>query len=148
MRWWPFRERQPAGNPPSKPSAQQGVIRKWENLPSLALTPVYEPFSFRELTAYILKTAPTKDLIEIVSYGWETTPEEAFHDTELPWEFADNPKLAFIFRRSENPNKQAVIIRTAFMREAADVIEATTWRTLIDSLSRWAAQHGYSSRFV
>jgi hypothetical protein len=33
------------------------------NLPSIAMTPVCEPFSFRDLTAYIPKTVPTKGWI-------------------------------------------------------------------------------------
>lgn len=110
------------------------------------MTPVSEPFSFRDLTAYILKASPTKDLIEVVPYDWETTQGEAFRDTELPWEFADDPKLAFIFRSSANPKKQGILIRASFMKEAAGEIEATTWRTLIDSLSRWAARRGYGAR--
>lgn len=134
--------------PVTSDASRHRMARTWEKLPSVAMTPVSEPFSFRDLTAYISKTAPTKDLIEVVSYDWNTTAGEAFHDTELPWEFADDPKLAFIFRGSGSARKRAILIRASFMKEAASSIEATTWSALIDNLARWAVKRGYSYRSI
>jgi hypothetical protein len=112
------------------------------------MTRVFDPFSFRDLTAYVLERAPKKDLIEVVSYGWEGKAEKPFPDDELLREFADDRNLAFICRNTGDARKQAILIRASCMREAAAEIESLTWRSMIDNLSRWAAERGYSSRSI
>jgi len=115
------------------------IERTWSNLPSVATTPVYEPFSFRKLTSYILKQTK-KDLISIVPYGWDTSFSEQFYEMDHFWEFAEDSSLVAMFRDSKNKQRVQVIIRASFMKRAATQIEATTWCELIDKLSIFAAE--------
>lgn len=116
--------------------------RDWDHLPSLAMTPVYEPFSYRELVKYMCAQAPDKQLVCVVPYGWGTTQEQAFRDIELLYEFADDPKLVMMCVIGPRPTDIQVILRGTFMRESVTHVEATTFRDLVAKLSDLARDRG------
>ena len=133
-----------------KPEADtdRKVLRDWDNLPSLAMTPVYEPFSYQELVRYVFTQAPDKQLICVVPYGWGTTQGQAFRDIQLLYEFADDQKLVLMCIVGPLSSDVQIILRAAFMRESVSQVKATTFRELISKLTDLAKKHGLKTKIV
>ncbi len=138
---WPFNKKMKA-----KTIAQ--VPRDWDNLPSLVMTPVYEPFSYQELVRYLCTQAPNKQLVSVVPYGWGTSQGKALRGTHLIYEFADDPKLVLMRIDGPSPADVELIIRATFMREAALEVEATTFHDLFSRLSDLAKRRGLKSKIT
>jgi hypothetical protein len=138
---WPF-------NKKPEVDISHKVPRDWDNLPSLAMTWVYEPFSYYELVRYVSMQAPDKQLVCVVPYGWEVSPGQAFHDIQLLYEFADDPKLVLMCIVCPLSNNIKIIIRATFMQESVSQVEATNFRDLIFKLSNLAKSRGLTTKTV
>ena len=129
-------------------SMKKDVNHTWDNLPTLAVSPVKEPFSYREFVRYILVTSPEKELINIVPFGWETSKIQAIYETKLLYEFVDDPKLVLMSISLNVNNKIQLIIRASFMRDSVVHIEASTFNDLTSKLSDFAKKRGLNIKIV
>jgi len=136
---WPFSKKR-------KVDTSHRVPRDWDNLPSLAMTPVYEPFSYQKLVHYVSMQAPDKQLVCVVPYGWGTSPGQAFRDIQLLYEFADDPKLVLMCIVGPLSKDVQVIIRATFMQESVSQVEATSFHDLISKLSDLAKKRGLTTK--
>ena len=136
---WPFRKR-------PRESSTGRVPRDWDHLPSLAMAPVYEPFSYRDLVRYLCAEAPDKQLVCVVPYGWGTTQAQAFRDIQLLYEFADDPKLVLMCIVGPLPTDIQLILRATFMRESVSQVEATTFGDLVSKLCALAKNRGLHTK--
>jgi hypothetical protein len=112
----------------------------WDNLPSMAMVPVSEPFSFPTLAAYVSKEAPDKQLVSIVVWGWTASQEQAFRHIKELYRFVDDPSLVLMRFIAPFPGEEQIIVRASFMRDIVPHVTATRLRELIDELSRLACE--------
>jgi hypothetical protein len=124
------------------------VPRTWDNLPSMAMVPVPEPFSFQTLTAYVSEEASDKQLVCIVVWGWTASQEEAFRHIQELYRFADDPSLVLMRFTAPVPGNEQLIVRASFMRDIAPHVTATRLRDLIDELSLLARERGFHTTTV
>lgn len=118
------------------------VPRTWENLPSLVLTPVASGFSWSRLVESIVRGAPDKELVCLVSLGRTSSRIDAERRNQLLYEFADDPKLVLMRFLAPIPGTEQVVLRAWFVRETMSQVTATNLFDVVGQLSQLAKQRG------
>jgi hypothetical protein len=140
----------PRSEAPHSKASTRGpqVPRTWDNLPSMAMVPVTEPFSFQTLVGYVSQEASDKQLVCIVVWGWTVSQAQAFWHIQELYRFADDPSLVLMRFTAPAPSDEQLIVRASFMRDIASHVRATRLRELIDELSRLARGRGFHTATV
>ena len=133
------------GVPAGRQKEPYQAPRTWDNLPSLVMTPVPNPFSYAVVVDSILREARDKELVSLVHLGWTTSKEDAQRRIQLLYEFADNPRLVLMRFLAPVPGTEQVIIRTWFMRETVSQVKATNLFELAERLSELAREKGLNT---
>jgi len=122
--------------------------RTWDNLPSMAMTPVAAEFSWHPLFESIVLQAPEMELICLVNPGWTNLREDAARRIQLLYEFADDPQLVLMRFLAPVPGTEQVIVRAWFGRETVSQVSATNLFDLTEHLSQLARQKGLNTLTV
>ncbi len=137
-----------AGDTSSLVGETRGKVPNWESLPSLAMIPVHEPFSYPELVSYVSKEAPDKELICIVVWGWTVSQEKAFQHIQYLYAFADDRRLVLMRFTAPVLGNEQLIIRASFMKETSAEVKANRLQELIEQLSGLAKARGLHTKTV
>jgi len=132
----------------TKREAISKVPRTWQNLPSLVMMVVWEPFSYSEIVSQISCEAPDKELASIVLSGWTQSEEQALRKIEYLYQFADDSKLVLMRFTAPVPGVEQLIIRASFMRDTVSEVKAKRLKDLIEELSLLARARGFRTTTV
>lgn len=124
------------------------VERNWENLPSIVMMPVQKDFTYNQLVNAIQSQAMDKELVCISYWGAAQSQEQAQHQIELLYQFADDPDLVLMRFLAPTPGEERIILRSFFMRETASQINATDLYELAEDLSQLARNQKYHTLTV
>jgi hypothetical protein len=116
------------------------VERNWENLPSIAMLAVQKGFTYSQLVNMIENQAMDKELVCLYYWGAAHSQEQAQHQIELLYQFADDPDLVLMRFLAPTPGEERIILRSFFMRETASQINATDLYELAEDLSQLARE--------
>lgn len=114
------------------------VERNWENLPSIAMLAVQKGFTYSQLVNMIENQAMDKELVCLYYWGAAHSQEQASHQIELLYQFADDPDLVLMRFLAPTPGEERIILRSSFMQETASQINATELYELAEDLSQLA----------
>lgn len=118
------------------------VERNWENLPSVVMIPIGRSVESQD----IVNAASTsgKDLVCLAPIGAEIKEQDAQRQIELSYEFADDPRLAFMVMEFNG----LVLIRSSFLLQHAGHLRTHTAEDLLTGLLDQAQRHGWRHQFV
>ena len=114
------------------------VERNWENLPSIAMMAVQKGFFYSEVVNAIGSQAMDKELVCLYYFGAAHSQEQASHQIELLYQFADDPDLVLMRFLAPTPGEERIILRSSFMRQTASEINTTDLYELAEDLSQLA----------
>ncbi len=123
-------------------TARTKVERNWENLPSVAMVPIGRSVDSQALINAVKMS--NKDLLCLIPFGADLTPESSHRQIELSYEFADDPQLVLMILEFNG----LILIRAAFFIEHANDIRAQTTKALLEGLVEQADRHGFTYKFV
>ena len=125
---------------------QQRIQRDWENVPPMAMVPMRKGFSYSSLVKYVSEQAPDKELVCLVQWGWTTSQEQALHQIQLLYEFADDPELVMMRFLAPVLGQEQLIIRASFMRKTVSEVEVSNLYDLVERLSQLATKQGLHTK--
>lgn len=118
------------------------VKRNWENLPSVVVIPIGRSVESQDIVNTVRSSG--KDLVCIVPLGSDIKEQDAQRQIDLSYEFADDPRLAFMVLEFNG----SILIRSSFIVREGAALNTHTTEDLLMGLLNQAQQKGWNYQFL
>jgi hypothetical protein len=122
--------------------SKQRVERNWGKLPSVVVITIGRSVNSRDVLSAARSSG--KDLVCLMPLGSDIKEQDAHRQIDLSYEFADDPRLAFMVLEFNG----LVMIRSSFLLQHGAILNTHTAEDLLMGLLEQTQRNGWNYQFV